>query len=77
MNTVVSEPAPRHHCGPNASGYWRDHCWDQAGTVRRCEECGQTWVALAPRRDAGEMHNMWRREGRIERWRRERRARHG
>lgn len=41
------------------------------GTVRSCS-CGKTWVAG---KVTGMMTNVWRRETRFERWRRERRSR--
>lgn len=71
--TLLDQPTPRHQCGPNEYGYWGEHCWDPAGTVRRCEGCGRTWVALAPARESGQMYNRWRPERRIERWWRNRR----
>lgn len=41
------------------------------GTVWRCDTCGLTWVAYRLSL-CGEMFARWRREGRIARWRRNR-----
>jgi hypothetical protein len=53
--------------------------WDSPGTVRRCDECGQHWVAREIYRPPGGGYSSqrieWRREGRLGRWWRERRAR--
>jgi hypothetical protein len=42
------------------------------GTVRECGECGKTWVAGSTQ---SLMVNVWREEGRFERWWRERKQR--
>lgn len=49
---------------------------DPPGTVRRCGECGATWIAyrLPPQSGYAPNHVEWRREGRLARWWRERRA---
>lgn len=76
MADVVHVPQRGHSCGPNTrSGVWWDErgpLYDAPGTVRQCE-CGRTWVA--ERRTPGLAVPTWRREGRFERWRRERRER--
>lgn len=56
---------------------------DAPGTVRACGDCGKTWVAYRPTYrlpgTSGQVWApevvLWRPEGRIERWRRERRVR--
>lgn len=45
--------------------------WDPPGTVRACE-CGRTWVAFKDPPGSGYLATRWRREGRFERWQRER-----
>lgn len=79
--SVVYEPTNVHRCpvsfhytdnGRGTIGLDHPAFWAQPGTVIACD-CTRTFVACEPR--IGETFARWRREGRIERWRRERRAR--
>lgn len=71
----LSGQSVRTHSG-GPSGWWYPvgdeplHRYP-AGTVRECS-CGRTWVAGEL---DGLMQSIWRREGRLERWWRERRSR--
>lgn len=76
MSEIVSVP-DRHVCdglsGRTNGVWWYPHGDEPMrrypeGTVRRCE-CGRTWVAGNL---AGYMSSIWRREGWLERWLRER-----
>lgn len=78
--TVVYEPTDVHrhvvtfHYTDNGRGtIGLDHpaYWAKASTVIACS-CGRTYVACEPR--VGEAFPRWRREGRIERWWRQRRT---
>jgi len=72
VTTLVYEPPEQHTCGVRRDGTW-SLLYDPPGTVRACDECGRTWVAEKP--PPGLMPSVWRPEGRIARWRRERRER--
>jgi hypothetical protein len=53
--------------------------WDRPGTVRACDECGQTWKAHRYQDPPGGGYSSkrveWRRESRLARWWRERKQR--
>lgn len=83
MAQIVQAERP-HVCdglSGKGNGYWWYPTIDSSvpgyhaspGDVRQCE-CGRTWVAGE---QPGLMLAIWRREGRFERWRRERRVRRG
>lgn len=83
MAEIVHEPRRMHSCGVNSFGTWWGK-WpdgyerplhDAAGTVRACDECGRTWVAYDG--PINVMASVWRPEGRIARWWRERRSADG
>lgn len=77
--TVVHVPAT-HRCtfvGAPVGGRWWLQRYPELrrypeGTVRACPECGRTWVADTM---PGYRPSCWRREGRLERWLRQRAAR--
>lgn len=84
---VVYEPPQRHRCQivPDIRNYTANlpggpitiqgPAIDPPGTVRRCGDCGATWVAYRPPTGAGyaPAHVEWRREGWLARWWRNRR----
>ena len=65
--TVVFVPERKHNCQPGWS-------WDSPGTVVECDKCNNTWVAYKLPPNHGVLVTYWRREGLLERWRRERRT---
>lgn len=68
--TLLAQPPEQHHCGPNKYGVWLKYSYDNIGTVRGCE-CGKTWVAIS-NPDMGACYALWREEGALARWFRER-----
>ncbi len=71
--TLIALPPGRHSCGPNKYGVWLKNSYDAVGTVRSCE-CGKTWVAIE-NPQPGTCYVLWREEGMIARWLRERKQR--
>lgn len=77
---VVAGPS-RHRCAGIAGPVVYGSRWHYPtlggkghaeGTVVECESCGKTWVAGSM---SGFMGAIWREEGPVGRWRRERRSR--